>query len=495
MGNNRKNVFILIGVLVGVLVLFSGITFMQIRGEKIAKNTYISGVSVGGKTREEAKSLLSKEYKLENISFEYNDRKWSVPHKDIDLSYDLDDTVKKAYGLNRNNNIFKNIVKTTKTNFGEKNHITVTFDYNKSKLKKEVEKIAKDINVDVKDAKLNIGGSGISVIKEESGLKLNIEKSIKSFEKEIVKGIFKEKLVVNVVEPKIKEEQLKDIDTVLGSYSTRFDSGIAGRSENIRISADRTSNVLLMPGETYSYNNQTGERTISNGYKNAPVIVQGVVQEGIGGGVCQVSSTLYNSVLYSGLEIVNIQNHTIPSSYVGKGRDATVADGGIDFVFKNNFKSPVYVRNYVSGNIVTCQIFGSSKDKQNIEIVTNIEGSSQAPVKKVDDPTLPKGKEQVLERGRNSYTVSTYRVYKDSNGNIIKKVRVHKSYYPKKQEVIAIGTKEEVKQEAPVESSPESTPQNPPQNQPKPETPNTGEQGGDTDEKPAESTDQQTKVE
>ena len=144
-----------------------------------------------------------------------------------------------------------------------------------------------------------------------------------------------------------------------------------------------------MPGDVFSYNEHIGEINLSNGYKNAPVIVQGVVQEGVGGGVCQVSSTLYNSVLYAGLELVNIKNHSIPSSYVSMGRDATVTDGGIDFVFKNNLKYPVYIKNYVSGNVVTCQIYGSLKDKQNIQISTSTDGVSVAPIKKIEDPTIP----------------------------------------------------------------------------------------------------------
>jgi hypothetical protein len=230
-----------------------------------------------------------------------------------------------------------------------------------------------------------------------------------------------------------------------------------------------------MPDEVFSYNDHTGMRTVANGYKNAPVIVQGVVQEGIGGGVCQVSSTLYNSVLYAGLEIVNLKNHSIPSTYVPKGRDATVTDGGIDFVFKNNLKYPVYLKNYVSGNVVTCQIYGSSKDKQNIQIATSIDGVSVAPIKKVDDPTIPKGEEKNLEASRNGYTVSTYRLYIDNNANVAKKEKVATSYYPKKQGVIAVGTME------PKQEEPKKDPQVPPivpetPNKPeepnKPETPN-----------------------
>ena len=205
-----------------------------------------------------------------------------------------------------------------------------------------------------------------------------------------------------------------------------------------------------MPGDTFSYNKATGKRTVDNGYKDAPVIVQGVMQEGIGGGVCQVSTTLYNATLYAGLEYVELRNHSIAPSYVSKGRDATVADSGIDFVFKNNLNHPIYIKNYVSGNTVTCQIYGSSKDKQNIQIETNTDNVSKAPTKKVDDPTILKGEEKVMEKGRDGYTVSTYRIYKDKQGNVIKKEKVATSYYPKKQGVIAVGTMEKPVEEKPV---------------------------------------------
>ena len=114
------------------------------------------------------------------------------------------------------------------------------------------------------------------------------------------------------------KKDLENIDTILGSHSTKFDSSVSGRSQNIKLSAQRTSDILLMPGETFSYNKSTGQRTLSNGYQNAPVIVQGVVQEGIGGGVCQVSTTLYNAVLYSGLEIESIKNHSISKLFCGE---------------------------------------------------------------------------------------------------------------------------------------------------------------------------------
>lgn len=469
MSNMKRNIYIGIGIVSAIVILFIGMIGSKVSGDKIAKNTYINGINVGGLTREDAKSELEQKYRLKDLDIVYLDKSWQVPYKDIDLSYDLDSTVENAYKINKENNFIENIYQTIKSEFGQKNNLNITVDYNEDKLKKCIENISKDINVDVKDASININGPSIEVSDSISGLKVNVEESLKNIVRELKKGNTEAELIVTKVQPSIKREQLQEVNTLLGSYTTKFDSSVSGRSTNIRLASNRTSDVLIMPGESFSYNEHTGMRTIENGYKNAPVIVQGVVQEGLGGGVCQVSSTLYNAALYSGVSFVELKNHSIPSTYVSKGRDATVTDSGIDFVFKNNLEYPIYVKNYVSGNTVTCQIYGSSKDKQNIQISTSIDGVSEAPIKKVEDPTILKGKEKQLEKGRNGYTVSTYRIYKDENGDVIKKEKVATSYYPKKQGVIAVGTMEKPVEEPMVETP---KPPTPPVTPPAENTPN-----------------------
>ncbi|MGL6104763.1 VanW family protein [Romboutsia sp.] len=466
----KKSIYIGLAVIISFVVLFIGVVVVEIGGEKIAKNTYVNNINVGRLTKSQATSKLEEKYKLDNIKLSYLDKVWNIESKDIDLSYDINETVNNAYNLNRTESFIDNLNKTIKSHFGEKDHFKIILNYNEEKLKQQIEKIAKDIDVNVKDAQISINGSDITVEDETAGLKVNVDESLKNNIREIQKGNSKSQLVVTKIEPNVKKEYLKEVDTLLGTHTTKFDSSVKGRSTNIRLATSRTSDVLLMPGDTFSYNDHTGVRSVANGYKNAPVIVQGVVQEGVGGGVCQVSTTLYNAVLYSGLELVNIKNHSIPSNYAQKGRDATVTDGGIDFVFKNNLNYPVYVRNYVSGNTVTCQIYGSSKDKKNIRISTNVDGVAQAPIKKVEDPTLPKGEEKELEKARNGYTVSTYRVYKDADGKTIKTEKVAISYYPKKQGVIAVGTKEEVVPPT-EEPSPELPPVQPPVQEPSPQPP------------------------
>ncbi|HBG8597262.1 TPA: VanW family protein [Clostridioides difficile] len=485
MSNVNKKLVIAIGAVALVVIIFIGIMCMQFKGEKIAKNTYVNGVNIGKLTKSQAKQELAKKYKLENVDFNYNDKSWKVKSKDLNLSTDLDKTVENAYNLNRKSAFFGNLSKTISANFGKKSNLVVAINYDKNKLKAEMEKIAKEI--DVKDATLDISGEKVKVIPDSDGLKMDISKSMENFDNQTKKGNYKNELVVKATPAKVKKEQLANIDTNLGTYSTTFKTSQINRSINIKLATDNISNVLLMPGETFSFNKHTGKRSKENGYKSAPVIMEGEMEEDYGGGVCQVSSTLYNSVLYAGLEIVNVKNHTIPSSYVPKGRDATVADSGIDFLFKNNLKHPVYIKNYVSGNQIVCNIYGSAEDKQNITISTKLDGVSQTTMKRVNDPTMPKGKEKVDKSGRNAYSVSTYRTFNDANGKKIKTEKIANSYYPKKEGIILVGTMEPKPEEKPntdENKNNQNTNNQNPNNQQKPETPPTDNKPNETQPQP-----------
>ncbi|AWH77112.1 VanW family protein [Clostridioides difficile] len=487
MSNVNKKLVIAIGAVALVVIIFIGIMCIQFKGEKIAKNTYVNGVNIGKLTKSQAKQELAKKYKLENVEFNYNDKSWKVKSKDLNLSTDLDKTVENAYNLNRKSGFFGNLSKTISANFGKKSNLVVVINYDKNKLKAEMEKIAKEIDVDVKDATLDISGEKVKVIPDSDGLKMDISKSMENFDNQTKKGNYKNELVVKATPAKVKKEQLANIDTNLGTYSTTFKTSQINRSINIKLATDNISNVLLMPGETFSFNKHTGKRSKENGYKSAPVIMEGEMEEDYGGGVCQVSSTLYNSVLYAGLEIVNVKNHTIPSSYVPKGRDATVADSGIDFLFKNNLKHPVYIKNYVSGNQIVCNIYGSAEDKQNITISTKLDGVSQTTMKRVNDPTMPKGKEKVDKSGRNAYSVSTYRTFNDANGKKIKTEKIANSYYPKKEGIILVGTMEPKPEEKPnidENKNNQNTNNQNTNNQQKPETPPTDNKPNETQPQP-----------
>ena len=144
----------------------------------------------------------------------------------------------------------------------------------------------------------------------------------------------------------------------ISKYSTKYDVSNTNRSQNLKLASDKINGTVLMPGEEFSYNQVVGKRTVEAGYKNAKIYSNGQVVDGLGGGICQISSTLYNAVLLADLEITERRNHYFKTSYVPAGRDATVVWGSIDFKFKNTRSYPIKIEAKVSSGIAEFKIFG-----------------------------------------------------------------------------------------------------------------------------------------
>lgn len=175
--------------------------------------------------------------------------------------------------------------------------------------------------------------------------------SIAPLEADVVMPIY-------LTEPNVTEEELKEMKTEeIASFTTYFDSSVAGRTENIRLSADAIHGTVLGPGDTFSFNHEVGERTVERGYKEAKEIVNKEFVMGIGGGICQTSSTLFNAVDQAGLSIVERFTHSREIGYVPTGRDATVSWGGPDFRFSNPFDKPIWIQTSVEGGAITVSVY------------------------------------------------------------------------------------------------------------------------------------------
>lgn len=155
-------------------------------------------------------------------------------------------------------------------------------------------------------------------------------------------------LYPNVTTNMIGSEAFPDL---LSNFSTKYAASNKNRTTNLILAANKINGTVLMPGETFSYNKTVGERTIAAGYKEAPIYVSGRVEDGLGGGICQITTTLYNAVLYANLEVTERSNHQFVPSYAGASRDATVVYGAIDFKFKNNREYPIKITCSVSNGI------------------------------------------------------------------------------------------------------------------------------------------------
>ncbi|PMC39156.1 vancomycin resistance protein [Bacillus sp. UMB0899] len=176
-------------------------------------------------------------------------------------------------------------------------------------------------------------------------------------------------LPMEVTEPNVTAETVKGVnEAVIGSYKTSFDPSVTGRSQNIFLSANEINQIVLGPGDRFYFNLVVGERTTARGYQKAKEIVNKEFVYGIGGGICQTSSTLYNAVADAGLEIIELHSHSRSVGYVPAGRDATVSWGGPDFKFMNNKDYPVMIKTIVnkqSGSIEV-QILASKQNAAKI---------------------------------------------------------------------------------------------------------------------------------
>lgn len=239
----------------------------------------------------------------------------------------------------------------------------------------------------------------------------------------------------------------------LGTYTTRYDPTNLNRSNNISISAKKIDGTIVMPGETFSYNQVVGERTIAEGYKEAGAYAGGKVVQDVGGGICQTSSTLYNAALYANLEIVDRSNHQFLTSYVSAGRDATVAWGSIDFHFKNNRTYPIKIEASAENGVCTMSIYGI-KEETEYEVVIQSVVLSYIPytTKYENDDTLEEGKEVVEQSGYTGCTSEAYKILK-LNGEVVSKTLLSKDTYDPMTRIIRRGTKKEEITQKPSEST------------------------------------------
>lgn len=270
---------------------------------------------------------------------------------------------------------------------------------------------------------------------------------------------------------------------LLATYSTNFSARNVNRTTNIKLASNKINGTVLMPGSTFSYNSTVGKRTAAAGFKSAAVYSGGEVTTGIGGGICQVSSTLYNSVLLSNLEIVERYNHGFNPGYVPAGRDATVSWGGPDFKFKNSRKYPIKIVSTVSGGTITTKIFGLKEENEyEVEIQSYITGYIQYKTINKNDASLNVGQTKVIESGSNGCKAVCYRILKQNGGVVSKKLLSSDTYNPHNR-IVAVGTKTIAPVEKPVQK-PIETPTGKPET--KPEDKPTEKPENKPSEKPAE---------
>lgn len=234
------------------------------------------------------------------------------------------------------------------------------------------------------------------------------------------------------------EEAFPDL---LATFSTRFDGSNYNRNINIKLAAKKVNGTVILPGEKFSFNTIVGSRTIEAGFKEGTAYVGGKVVPDVGGGVCQVSSTIYNTALLANMQIVERSNHMFTTGYVAASRDATVYYGSLDFVFKNSRKYPIKMVASANGGVCKVSIYGIKEDKEyEVIIQSKITSYINPTTIYKEDPTLEEGKEIVEQTAITGCRSEGYKILK-LNGRIVSQTLLSKDTYKSRNKIVRRGTK------------------------------------------------------
>ena len=307
--------------------------------------------------------------------------------------------------------------------------------------KVNLDEIYKEVFVEAKNAEI-ISGDKFEVVTEVPGIKFDLEKAKADYESQNGSGD-----IVIQLEKILPTITVADLDSQLfantiSSFTTSYDVNDINRVKNLMTAATRCNGVIVYPGEEFSFHKTIGTRTVANGYAVANSYAGGKVVTSVGGGICQISSNLYNVVLKADMEILERKNHGMIVAYAEPGLDATIAEGAIDFRFKNTRKYPIKISAEVVNGNATVSILGlQDKDEPTIELKSVILETIKYDTIKQNDSSMMKGTTKVVQKPSNGYVAEAYKIVKDSDGNVISETLLHKDRYTPIHEIVKVGTK------------------------------------------------------
>ena len=444
----RTILFILVGFILFILFFFSVIfSIFAMPKNTIIDGIYINGIDVSRMSKDEAKNIILQKCNIkkssnfnvlflknnEQINSEYNSSNSLLP---LSIEYKVTQAIDDAYLVGRNKNIFENNFDIIKSLIYKKN-INLDFSIDNNSLEQLIDKIYSDV-----PNKLYYEKEPFRIFKEVYGIDFNVElaKNILSESKE---EYF---IPLIITEPDITISNL-EIDTfpnLLATFSTRYDSQNKNRENNMYLATSKINEIIIAPGEEFSYNRTVGSRNIALGYKEAKIYSNGQVVDGIGGGICQVSSTLYNAVMFANLDVTERHNHQFITSYVNAGRDATVVYGSKDLKFVNNRNYPIKILATASNGNVKISIYGIKENLEydvsfDNEIVENINWSTRYEY----NPNLSSSMQIVKQLGANGAIINNYKIVK-LNGAVVSKTLISQDKYNALNRIIETGNYDDI---------------------------------------------------
>lgn len=473
-----KRKTIIIGAIAAVVVIIGAIVLgVSSHMSKVtAQEEYFDGIQVegmdlGGLTKEDAQakfdeywqSLLATEVELGVL-----DKTQKVTLGELGLTYTNQEILTDAYALGREGSTIQNYLdiknlEKKPTDF----KLELAFD-EEVLLKTLTEKTASFENR-MKNATLKRVNGSFVITEEQDGIVFNYEESAKLLTEKVTadwddRAAFELDMVTQVEEAKYTKEVMEKVTDKIGSFSTNYSSSASGRKANVKAGASFINGNVVYPGETFSVHDVVTPFTYDRGYAMAGSYSNGETVQSMGGGICQVSTTLYNAVLNAELEIVERHEHSMTVSYVQLSADAAIAGTYKDLKFKNNLDTPIYIEGSANGSTLTFTIWGEETRPSNrtISFVNEVLSTTPPTETEEKDPTLEEGVRKVISKGHTGYKTKLWKIIK-VDGKQTDKVLVNSSSYMMSKTKVAVGTKKpEATTEAPATTVPTTeTPQAP----------------------------------
>ena len=406
----------------------------------------IMDVEVGGKTKEEAATLLKTRYGdvvvKKKIDIKYGDKTYSIDYAKLNARYNIDEVIDEVFNYGKDFSIFEknNLIKT-----GIGKQYELHFEYDDKTVGEVIAAMEKDINKIPVEGSLEMVSRGkFKVTPDKKGYKLQSDK-LKEDITNSINGDLSDNITINapveVLTAVKTAEKLSTVNSLISTYTTDYKTSAWGRSTNIELATSAINGRLLMPGDSFSFNETVGQRTKARGYQEAGVIIGNKIESGLGGGICQVSSTLYNAMLRANVGYTERTHHSLVLSYVGYGLDATVDWGNLDYKFTNTLEFPIYIEGYTENKLLNFNIYSSKTlTARTYDVVNQVYQTVDATTKTIEDPNMPEGKKEIVQKAQNGIKVKVYR-HTYENGKLIKQDLISDDYYRPVQGVVKVGTK------------------------------------------------------
>lgn len=448
-------IVIIFGALLGYTVALSN--SVKEWDSKIYSGISIKDVDLTGKTREEAIEVINNEFlgkiKDKKLIVTVGEKVMEFNYSELSPSYDIEKAVDEALNYGKEKSVFERN-SLIKNKDEEINNIDLAFVYDEEKIKEIEDQIKSNVNIEPKKATISINSGKINIIPDVVGYKLN-ETILDGKIKEAVNGNLGEdtklQFELEAVYANMKASDLEKINGKMSTFSSDYSGSSSGRAHNIGVATRVVNGTVLMPGEVYSYSTET-EKERKN-YQNASIYVGNQSAEGLGGGICQVSTALYRALMRANIRSVERYNHSMTVYYAPLSLDATMAWGGLDYKFKNSYDSPIYIEGYTSNNVVTFNVYGdvNGLGGKTYEMASETLETIAPTVKYVDDATLTVGTEVVESEGTPGYRSKGYQVTYE-NGKEVNRELISTDSYMMVQKVVRRGTKAAA---PPVETPPD----------------------------------------